>query len=165
MFGIKLQLRSFSIKRCYSFRPIASYRDARGEETHAHTHAHLFLVKWFVTLSEIACRLPGFQRGKDRITIIGKSIGVSSPGYITSMKRPTISKQTTGILSGRARRVGGHDAWKYTLHMKNCQTPNTWPLSTSFPFNGLQEYHFQLWTHNLRVLKTCFQSYTKCIRV
>ena len=36
MFGIKLQLRSFSIKRCYSFRPIASYRDARGEETHAH---------------------------------------------------------------------------------------------------------------------------------
>ena len=86
MFGIKLQLRSFSIKRCYSFRPIASYRDARGEETHAHTHAHLFLVKWFVTLSEIACRLPGFQRGKDRITIIGKSIGVSSPGNITSME-------------------------------------------------------------------------------
>ena len=39
----------------------------------------------FVTLSEIACRLPGFQRGKDRITIIGKSIGVSSPDYITSM--------------------------------------------------------------------------------
>ena len=61
--------------------------------------------------------------------------------------------------------VGGHDAWKYTLHMKNCQTPNTWPLSISFPFSGLQEYHFQLWTHNLRVLKTCFQSYTKCIRV
>ena len=27
-------------------------------------------------------RLPGFQRGKDRITIIGKSIGVSSPGNI-----------------------------------------------------------------------------------
>ena len=25
-------------------------------------------------------------------------------------KRPTISKQTTGILSGRARRVSGHDA-------------------------------------------------------
>ena len=49
------------------------------------THAHLFLVKWFVTLSEIACRLPGFQRGKDQITIIGKSIGVSSPGNITSM--------------------------------------------------------------------------------
>ena len=44
VFGIKLQLRSFSIKRCYSFRPIASYQDARGEETNAHTHAHLFLV-------------------------------------------------------------------------------------------------------------------------
>ena len=88
VFGIKLQLRSFSIKRCYSFRPIASYRDARDEETHAHTHAHLFLVKWFVTLSEIACRLPGFQRGKDRITIIGKSVGVYSPGNITSMLVP-----------------------------------------------------------------------------
>ena len=90
MFGINLQLRSFSIKRCYSFRPIASYRDARGEETHAHTHAHLFLVKWFVTLSEIACCIPGFQRGKDRITIIDKSIGVSSPGNITSMKKSSI---------------------------------------------------------------------------
>ena len=44
MFGIKLQLRSFSIKRYYSFRPIASNRDARGEETNAHTHAHLFLL-------------------------------------------------------------------------------------------------------------------------
>ena len=82
MFGIKLQLRSSSIKRYYSFKPIASYRDARGEDTNAHTHAHLFLLKWSVTLSEIACRLPGFQRGKDRITIIGKSIGVSSPGNI-----------------------------------------------------------------------------------
>ena len=43
-------------------------------------------------------------------------------GYTTSgdswSKRPTISKQTTGILSGRARRVGGNDAWKYTLYMK-----------------------------------------------
>ena len=48
-------------------------------------HMRIFLVKWFVTLSEIACRLPGFQRGKDRITIIGKSVGVSSPGNITSM--------------------------------------------------------------------------------
>ena len=82
VFGIKLQLRSWSIKRYYSFRPIASYRDARGEDTNAHTHAHLFLLKWSVTLSEIACRLPGFQRDKDRITIIGKSIGVSSPGNI-----------------------------------------------------------------------------------
>ena len=74
-------------------------------------------------------------------------------------KRPTISKQTTVILSGCARRVGGHDAWKYTLHMKNCQTPNTCPISVSFPFSGLQEHHFQYLTHNLRVLKTCFQSY------
>ena len=82
VFGIKLQLRSWSIKRYYSFRPIASYRDARGEDTNAHTHAHLFLLKWSVTLSEIACRLPGFQHDKDRITIIGKSIGVSSPGNI-----------------------------------------------------------------------------------
>ena len=82
VFGIKLQLRSWSIKRYYSFRPIASYRDARGEDTNAHTHAHLFLLKWSVTLSEIACRLPGFQRDKDRIRIIGKSIGVSSPGNI-----------------------------------------------------------------------------------
>ena len=47
-------------------------------------------------------------------------------------------KTATGILSGRVRRVGGNDAWKYTLHMKNCQTPNTWPLSISFPFSGLQ---------------------------
>ena len=82
MLGIKLQLRSFSIKRYYSFRPIASYLDASGEETNAHTHAHLFLLKRSVTLSEVACRLPGFQRGKDRITIIGKSIGVSSPGNV-----------------------------------------------------------------------------------
>ena len=80
MLGIKLQLRSFSIKRYYSFRPIASYLDASGEETNAHTHAHLFLLKWSVTLSEVACRLPGFQRGKDRITIIGKSIG--GPGNV-----------------------------------------------------------------------------------
>ena len=80
--GIKLQLRSFSIKRYYSFRPIASYRDASGEETNAHTHVHLFLLKRSVTLSEIACRLPGFRGGKDRITIIGKSIGVSSPGNV-----------------------------------------------------------------------------------
>ena len=82
VFGSKLQLRSFSIKRCYSFRSIASYRDARGEETNAHTHMHLFLLKRSVTYSEIACCLPGFQRGKDRITIIGKSIGVSSPGNV-----------------------------------------------------------------------------------
>ena len=40
-------------------------------------------------------------------------------------KRPTSSNQTMGILSGRARRVSGHDAWKCTLHMKICQTPNT----------------------------------------
>ena len=45
VFGSKLQLRSFSIKRCYSFRPIAFNRDARGEETNAHTHARLFLLK------------------------------------------------------------------------------------------------------------------------
>ena len=45
VFGIKLQLRSSFIKRYYSFRPIASYRDARGEDTNAHTHAHLFLLK------------------------------------------------------------------------------------------------------------------------
>ena len=108
MFGIKLQLRSFSIKRCYSFRPIASYRDARGEETHAHTHAHLFLVKWFVTLSEIACRLPGFQRGKDRIMIVGKSIGVFSPGNITSMFR------AKAILERRpfGRRKNGQNAYE-----------------------------------------------------
>ena len=42
-------------------------------------------ISFSFTLSEIACRLPGFQRGKDRITIISKSIGVSSPGNITSM--------------------------------------------------------------------------------
>ena len=89
--------------------------------------------------------------------------GVTNSGDSWS-KRPTISKQTMGILSGRARRVGGQYTWKYTLHMKNCQTPNTWPLSISFPFRGLQEYHFQWWTHNLRVLKTCFQRYTKWIR-
>ena len=45
VFGIKLQLRSSSIKWYYSFRPTASYRDARGEDTNAHTHAHLFLLK------------------------------------------------------------------------------------------------------------------------
>ena len=72
---------NFPIKRYFSFRPIASYRYARGEETNAHTHAHLFFLKWSVTLLEIACRLSGFQRGKDRITIIGKSNGVSNPGY------------------------------------------------------------------------------------
>ena len=94
VFGIKLQLRSFSVKRYYSFRPIASYRDARGEETNAHTHAHLFLLKLFVALSEIACRLPGFQRGKDRITIIDKCIGVSSPGNITSMGYQMIRPKT-----------------------------------------------------------------------
>ena len=44
--------------------------------------------------------------------------GVTTKGDSWS-KRPTISKQTTGILSGRTRCVGGHDAWKYTLHMKN----------------------------------------------
>ena len=95
VFGIKLQLRSWSIKRYYSFRPIASYRDARGEDINAHTHAHLFLLKWSVTLSEIACRLPGFQRDRARIMIICKSIGVSSPGniyvhvykYICSIRR------------------------------------------------------------------------------
>ena len=68
--------------------------------------------------------------------------GVTTSGDSWS-KRRTISKQTTGILSGRTCRVGGHDAWKYTLHMKNCQTPNTWPLSVFFPFSGLQEYHCQ----------------------
>ena len=66
----------------YSFRPIASYRDARGEETNAHTHVHLFLLKRSFTLLEIACNLPGFQRGKDRITIIGQSIVVSNPGKV-----------------------------------------------------------------------------------
>ena len=74
MFGIKLKLQTFPIKLNYSFRLMVSYRDARGEETNAHTHANLFLLKRSVTLSEIACHLPGFQRGKDRITIIDKCI-------------------------------------------------------------------------------------------
>ena len=99
VFGIKLQLRSSSIKRYYSFRPIASYRDASGEDTNAHTHAHLFLLKWSITLSEIACRLPGFQRGKDRITIIVKSIGVSSPGniYVHDWTRRGHASVTVGV--------------------------------------------------------------------
>ena len=50
----------------------------RGEETNAHTHAHLLTF----TLLEIACRLPGFQCGKDRMTIIGQSIGILNPGKI-----------------------------------------------------------------------------------
>ena len=61
--------------------------------------------------------------------------GVTTSGDSWS-KRPTISKQITGILSGRMHHVSGHDVWKYTLHMKICQTPNTWLLSISFPFSG-----------------------------
>ena len=107
MLGIKLQLRSFSIKRCYFFRPIAFYRDASGEETNANTHAHLFLLKGAVTLSEIACRLPGFQRGKDQITINGKSIGVSSPGnvYVHGSSLTRITEALEGIIG-----IQGH--WK-----------------------------------------------------
>ena len=82
VFGIKLLLGTSPQNSIYSFRPIASYRDARGEETNAHTHAHLFLLKRSLTLLEIACYLPGFQGGKDRITIIGQSIVVSNPGKV-----------------------------------------------------------------------------------
>ena len=146
MFGIKLQLRSFSIKRCYSFRPIASYRDARGEETHVHTHAHLFLVKGFVTLSEIACRLPGFQRGKDRITIIGKSIGVSSPGNITSM---IPSPKATGLLFQRIRYLKGfYHIWVWwprplKLIYSHCLIRfNISSENNDFGFNSIQKINF-----------------------
>ena len=54
--------------------------------------------------------------------------GVTTSGDLWS-KTPTISKQTTGILSGRTRRVGGHDVWKYTLHMKNYMTAKHSSLS------------------------------------
>ena len=45
MFGIKLKLETFPIKLYYSFRLMVSYRDARGEETNAHTHANLISLK------------------------------------------------------------------------------------------------------------------------
>ena len=85
--------------------------------------------------------------------------GVTTSGDSWS-KRPTISKQplvfyqVARVVSVAMTRENIHYIWKIGKL-----------LSISFPFSSLQEYHFQQWTHNLRVLKTCFHSYTKCIRV
>ena len=67
-----------------------------------------------------------------------------SCGATTSGDWPTIHqrKQTRGIPSGRMCRIRGHQAWKCTWHMKNCQTPKIWPLSLSFLFICLRDIVF-----------------------
>ena len=56
---------------------------------------------------EIACHLPGFQRGNDRITIIGQSIVVSNPGKVYIRGSGNTAITTTDKPNASRGRRGG----------------------------------------------------------